>query len=330
MSTAAPLLEVSGLTVEFSLPGKTIRAVDNASFQLGAGEVLGIVGESGSGKTVLARSLMRLVHTPPGRYAAGSIRFEGEDLLQKSEAEMRALRSGRIAMIFQEPMTALNPVLTIGYQVGETLRLHENMSAARANAAAVELLRRVRVADPERRVAEYPHQLSGGMRQRAMIAMALARRPRLLIADEPTTALDVTIQAQILALLRELRTTSGISVILISHNLGVVADIADRVMVVYAGSPVECAPTRAVFRTPQHPYTTALLAAIPRLDRERRRLDAIDGSLPALDALPVGCRFHPRCPLAIATCRERDPPLVNVAPGHLVKCWRAVPPGGAA
>ena len=327
---AAPLLAVSDLKIQFGKGRSLVRAVDGVSFAVRRGETLGIVGESGSGKSVTARSILRLVQTPPGRYAGGEILFEGEDLLKKSEAGMRAIRGNRISMIFQEPMTSLTPVLTVGYQIAESLRLHQKLSAAEARKTAVALLQRVRIADAERRVDEYPHQLSGGMRQRAMIAMALACRPKLLIADEPTTALDVTIQAQVLALLAELRSELGMSIILITHNFGIVAEVADRVAVMYAGVVVETAPTAEILRDPRHPYTKGLLGCIPRLEGNKRRLNAIKGSIPSPGSLPTGCRFHPRCPSAMPICAAQDPPEVEVTPGHIAKCWLESPPAAEA
>ncbi|MCC7272919.1 MAG: ABC transporter ATP-binding protein [Alphaproteobacteria bacterium] len=316
-----PLLEVKALRTHFSTADGNVPAVDGVSFALDPGETLGVVGESGSGKSVMARSIMRLVQTPPGRYVSGEIVFEGEDLLKKSAAAMTEVRGNRIAMIFQEPMTSLNPVLTIGYQIAEALRLHGRGNWADARNQAVALLQRVRIADPRRRARDYPHQLSGGMRQRAMIAMALACRPRLLIADEPTTALDVTIQAQILGLMRELKADLDMSMILVTHNLGIVADIADRVLVMYAGKIVEAAPVARIFDQPLHPYTVGLLGSIPKLRERVPRLAAIAGTMPRPTAMPGGCRFHPRCPHAMPICGEREPPERQSAPGHRVSCW---------
>ena len=319
----APLLNVNELVTEFRSREGVFRAVDGVSFQLKKGETLGVVGESGCGKSVTSLSIMRLVPDPPGRISGGSIEFQGEDLLGKSPAAMRAIRGRDISMIFQEPMTSLNPVYTVGEQIVEAIRLHEPVSPGEARQRAVEMLRRVRIPSPEQRVDDYPHQMSGGMRQRAMIAMALACQPKLLIADEPTTALDVTIQAQILDLLRDLREETGTSIILITHDLGVVAEVAHRVVVMYAGSIVEEASVISLFRDPQHPYTLGLLGSIPKLDVDEGRLTAIDGTVPNPYHMPQGCRFHPRCPFADEQCRHGQPPLELVRPGHRVACWHA-------
>ncbi|WP_207536880.1 ABC transporter ATP-binding protein [Sabulicella rubraurantiaca] len=318
-----PLLEVEGLRTVFRTSAGEVPAVDGVSLSVERGKTLGIVGESGCGKSVLSLSIMRLV-AHPGRIAAGSVRLEGKDLTTLSPAAMRDLRGRDIAMIFQEPMTSLNPVHTVGFQVTEGVRAHEpGLSAAELRARGIEALRRVRIPSPERRFDEYPHQLSGGMRQRVMIAMALAGRPKLLIADEPTTALDVTVQAQILDLLRELQAETGMAVILITHDLGVVAEMADDVAVMYAGKVVEQTDARRLFDDPQHPYTLGLLGSIPRLDEEREDLLAIRGAVPPPFALPPGCRFAPRCPFAIAACNEAQPPLLPVAEGHGAACIRA-------
>jgi oligopeptide/dipeptide ABC transporter ATP-binding protein len=318
------LLRVENLRTWFDTEAGTLRAVDGVSFSMSRGEVLGVVGESGSGKSVMARSILRLVQCPPGRYAEGRIVFEGEDLLEKSERQMRDVRGDRISMIFQEPMTSLNPVLTIGFQIAEALRLHRKLDWRAAGRESIELLRQVGIANPERRAGEYPHQLSGGMRQRGMIAMALAGRPALLIADEPTTALDVTIQAQILALLADLRATIGMSILLISHNLGVVSQMADRILIMYAGTTVESASSEQLFENPQHPYTRGLLASTPTVEHRRARLQAIEGNIPPLSQLPEGCRFHPRCPHAMPVCRSEAPPEVTVEQGHRARCWLLV------
>jgi peptide/nickel transport system ATP-binding protein/oligopeptide transport system ATP-binding protein len=304
--------------------------VDGVDLSLAPGRTLGIVGESGCGKSMLSLSIMRLV-PPPGRVVAGSVRLAGRDLLNLSSREMRDVRGRDVAMIFQEPMTSLNPVHSVGFQIVEALRSHRGGSARALREEAIEALRQVRIPAPERRFDEYPHQLSGGMRQRVMIAMALACRPKLLIADEPTTALDVTVQAQILDLLRELQASTGMAIILITHDLGVVAEMADEVAVMYAGRVIERASARALFEDPQHPYTLGLLGSIPRLDEERERLLAIEGMVPPPFALPAGCRFHPRCPFADATCGEgTPPPLRALAPAHEAACLRApvesVPP----
>jgi len=320
----APLLQVEGLETQFASAGGVVRAVDGVSFHINPGETLGVVGESGSGKSVTALSIMRLIPEPPGRIAAGAIRYQGRDLLALSAAEMRRIRGKDIAMIFQEPMTSLNPVHTIGAQIAETVRLHEGLSRRDALDKAVEMLRIVHISNPERRVAEYPHQLSGGMRQRVMIAMALACNPKLLIADEPTTALDVTIQAQILELLNELKSRFDMAVLLITHDMGVIAETAQRVVVMYAAQVVEEAPVAELFAAPLHPYTQGLLRSIPRIDLSgtgKQRLEQIPGTVPVLrgTARP-GCRFAPRCALAEPHHRTTTPPLREVRPGHKVAC----------
>ncbi|WP_149535952.1 ABC transporter ATP-binding protein [Siccirubricoccus phaeus] len=317
----APLLAIDGLRTVFRTSSGEVAAVDGVSLAVPRGRTLGIVGESGCGKSMLSLSVMRLVPRP-GRVAAGSVRLEGRDLLTLSPAEMRSVRGGQVAMIFQEPMTSLNPVHTIGDQIIEAMQAHE-AGGRDLRDRAIEALRRVRIPAPERRLDEYPHQLSGGMRQRVMIAMALACRPKLLIADEPTTALDVTVQAQILDLLRELQAETGMSIILITHDLGVVAEMADEVAVMYAGRVVEQATARALFEDPQHPYTLGLLGSIPRLDEERDRLLAIEGAVPPPFALPPGCRFAPRCPFSITECTAAMPPLRELAEGHGAACIRA-------
>ncbi len=317
------LLAIEGLRTTFRQPMGEVAAVDGVDLSLAHGETLGVVGESGCGKSVLSLSIMRLV-PPPGRIAAGSIRFEGTDLLSLPPSTMRGLRGNRIAMIFQEPMTSLNPVFTVGRQITEAMRAHDRSLGQRTlRSRAIEALARVRIPTPERRFDEYPHQLSGGMRQRVMIAMALACRPDLLIADEPTTALDVTVQAEILGLLGELQRETGMAIVLITHDLGVVAEVADRVAVMYAGRIVEEAPTISLFDDPQHPYTLGLLGSIPRLDQAHERLLAIEGSVPPPFALPPGCRFHPRCVFVAPECAMRDPPLATLGPGHRVACLRA-------
>jgi len=323
-TSTSPLLSVRGLKVAFSTEQGPAPAVDDVSFDVKPGEVLGIVGESGSGKSVTALSIMGLLPTPPGRITGGEILFQGEDLLKKSRTEMRKIRGGAISMIFQEPMTSLNPVFSIGDQVSEAIRWHENLGPAAARDRAIEMLTKVGIPSPQRRLDDYPHQLSGGMRQRVMIAMALSCNPKLLLADEPTTALDVTIQAQILDLLRELQAEFHMAVILITHNMGVVAEFADRVMVMYAGRAAERAPVEQVFDHPSHPYTKGLLASIPDLDEDRRRLTAIPGMMPNPLALPPGCRFEPRCGYAIPACRQALPPLIGVGPDHEAACIRAL------
>jgi oligopeptide/dipeptide ABC transporter ATP-binding protein len=324
MTTDTPLLVVNGLRTEFRSGGSSFAAVDGISFSLAPGETLGIVGESGCGKSVTSLSIMRLVPNPPGRITAGEIRLEGRNLLDLPESDMRAVRGDDIAMIFQEPMTSLNPVQTVGDQIIEAVQLHRSLSAAAARARALEMLQLVKIPSPETRLDEYPHQLSGGMRQRVMIAMALACDPKLLIADEPTTALDVTIQAQILDLLRDLRERTGAAIMLITHDLGVVAELAHRVIVMYAGRIVEEAPVGLLFSDPQHPYTLGLLGSIPRLGSDGdERLTAIEGVVPNPYALPPGCRFSPRCPLADEKCRAEQPALREIVPGHRAACWKA-------
>jgi peptide/nickel transport system ATP-binding protein len=321
------LLEIRDLVTEFRTEHGTVRAVDQVSFEIPKSKTLGVVGESGCGKSVTALSVMRLVASPPGKIAGGSIKYAGKDLLQLAEPEMRAIRGNRIAMIFQEPMTSLNPVFTAGDQVAEAVRLHQKKSRAEALAIAVEMFRKVGIPSPEDRVHSYPHQLSGGMRQRVMIAMALACRPDLLIADEPTTALDVTIQAQILDLLRQLQRDLGMSILLITHDLGVIAEMADEVVVMYAGRVVERAATADLFAAPRHHYTAGLLRSVPSYgqthgpddDVERARLQEIKGMVPALTDLPVGCKFVDRCPAAQDKCRETEPPLVPLG-ASMVRC----------
>jgi peptide/nickel transport system ATP-binding protein len=317
------LLSIEGLRTTFRTAHGEIAAVDGVDLSVARGRTLGIVGESGCGKSILSLSIMRLVPAP-GRIAAGRITFDGRDLLALSPAAMRDIRGNRIAMIFQEPMTSLNPVFTVGDQIMEAMRAHDRAaSAAALRARAIEALSRVRIPAPERRFEEYPHQLSGGMRQRVMIAMALACNPDLLIADEPTTALDVTVQAQILDLLRELQRESGMAIILITHDLGIVAEMADEVAVMYAGRVVERAPGAAIFDDPQHPYTLGLLGSIPKIDETRDRLLAIEGTVPPPFDLPQGCRFHPRCVFADAACAAHDPPLRDLGAAHRVACLHA-------
>ena len=317
-----PLLEVAHLTTHYVAARGTrvTRAVEDVSFALNEGQTLGVVGESGSGKTTLALSLLRLL--PPGaRTVAGAIRFEGEDLLAKTATEMRKIRGKRMAMILQDPMASLNPLFTIGDQVAESIRIHEQASRRSAGERARGLLRSVRIAAPEVRVREYPHQLSGGMRQRVVGAIALACGPRLLIADEPTTSLDVTIQAQYLKLLRDLQREHGLAMIFITHNLGIVAKMCDTVAVMYAGRIVESGPTRRIFAAPAHPYTQALVDSIPRLGDGRSRLRAIEGQPPDPAALPSGCAFHPRCPDVMEQCRTAAPRVFTIAADHIAACW---------
>jgi oligopeptide/dipeptide ABC transporter ATP-binding protein len=314
-----PLLRVDHLTTVFDLPSGSVPAVNDVSFEIRQGETLGIVGESGSGKSVTAFSIMRLVQSP-GRIAGGSISFKGRNLLQLSEREMRHVRGAEISLIFQEPMTALNPVFTIGDQLRETLLVHGKATRGDAQTRAIELLQAVRIPDAAGRVNDYPHQLSGGMRQRVLIAMALACKPALVIADEPTTALDVTIQAQILDLLREMKAAFNLSLMLITHDLGVIAETADRVAVMYAGRIVEQGAVRDVFRAPQHPYTRGLLASIPGGARGTR-LRAIEGTVPMLGALPRGCAFNPRCPDRFEPCTGTPPDDYATGAGHTAKCY---------
>lgn len=317
------LLEVEDLQVHFRTPHGVNRAVDGVSFNIGEGETLAVVGESGCGKSVTAMSVLRLIPEPPGRIA-GAIRFAGRDLLRVSEVEMRRVRGNDISMIFQEPMTSLNPVLTIGRQIGETLRLHQGLDGNAAEARAIEMLSLVGIPEPQRRVREYPHQLSGGMRQRAMIAIALACNPKLLIADEPTTALDVTIQAQVLDLMKDLKRRVGAAIVLITHDLGIVAEVAERVMVMYAGRKVEEAPAADLFRNPRHPYTRGLLGAVPKLgsslDGTASRLTEIPGQVPSLKQKIEGCVFAGRCQLATDLCRSVAPGLDQKAARHTVAC----------
>jgi peptide/nickel transport system ATP-binding protein len=317
------LLRVEGLRTVFKTSSGLVRAVDGVDLSVARGRTLGIVGESGCGKSMLSLSIMRLV-PQPGRTVDGKVLLDGKNLLDIPTSQMRQVRGGQIAMIFQEPMTSLNPVHSVGRQLVEAMKVHAPKESASAlKEQGIAALKRVRIPSPERRFDEYPHQLSGGMRQRVMIAMALACKPRLLIADEPTTALDVTVQAQILDLLRELQSETGMSIILITHDLGVVAEMADDVAVMYAGKVVERTSARALFEDPQHPYTLGLLGSVPRLDEERDRLLAIEGAVPPPFAFPDGCRFNPRCPFAIAPCRTELPPLREVVPGHAVACIRA-------
>jgi peptide/nickel transport system ATP-binding protein len=317
------LLEVRNLRTHFAIEGREFAAVDDVSFDVATGRTLGIVGESGCGKSVTSLSIMGLVPQPPGRIAGGEILFEGADLLQLPAAAMRELRGNRISMIFQEPMTSLNPAFTVGDQIVEGIVRHRRGTRGEARARAIEMLRQVRIPSPERRFDEYPHRLSGGMRQRVMIAMALSCGPKLLIADEPTTALDVTIQAQILDLMRALREETGTAIVLITHDLGVIAEVADDVVVMYAGRVVERAPVAALFESPQHPYTIGLLGSIPRLHLEQGRLAAIEGQVPNPETPLQGCRFHPRCPFSVERCARESPPPFEIAPAHVVACWRA-------
>jgi peptide/nickel transport system ATP-binding protein/oligopeptide transport system ATP-binding protein len=315
------LLQVSDLQVHLFTRSGVVRAVDGVSFSLEAGRALGIVGESGCGKTMTALALMRLIPEPPARIVGGAIRFDGQDVVTMPPDRLRALRGGDIAMIYQDPMTTLNPVLTVGEQIAEAVRLHRGDNRSAAAARAVEMLKLVGIPDPDRVARAWPHQLSGGMRQRAVIGMALACDPRLLIADEPTTALDVTIQAQILDLLRRLQGELGTAIILITHDLGVTADLVDDVMVMYAGKAVEHAPVRWLFADPRHPYTRGLLRSVPSLELREHRLRTIEGSVPPPQAMPHGCRFHPRCALVRDACRDAEPPLVDAGHDTRAACW---------
>jgi peptide/nickel transport system ATP-binding protein len=317
-----PLLELRRLAVSFSTDDGTVHAVDGIDLALQRGRTLGLVGESGCGKSVTSLAVMGLL-PPENSHVSGEVRFEGRDLLKIATAELRDLRGARLAMIFQEPMTSLNPSYTIGNQIIEAIQRHQGLAAGAARQRAIDMLRLVRISNPEKRIDDYPHKLSGGMRQRAMIAMALACGPKLLIADEPTTALDVTIQAQILDLMRGLRRDTDTAIILITHDLGVVAEMADDVAVMYAGQIVEHAPVAALFARPEHPYTVGLLGSIPKIDEKRERLPSIEGRVPDMTQPPAGCRFAARCPFVEPACRERDPPLVEVTPGHYSRCRRA-------
>ena len=318
-----PLLAVDHLVTSFRTERGVVRAVDGVSFAVGRGQTLGLVGESGCGKSVTSLSILRLIQSPPGRIEPGSrIAFEGRNLLDLADADMRRVRGNRISMIFQEPMTSLNPVFTIGDQIAEVFRIHRGASRRAALVEAEAMLKLVRIPAPEQRLYEYPHQLSGGMRQRVMIAMALACRPALLIADEPTTALDVTIQAQILGLMNDLKRELDMAMLLITHDLGVVAEVCDQVAVMYAGKVVEEGPVEAIFRDARHPYTAGLLRSIPQLGRKAARLPTIEGSVPSLANLPQGCRFQSRCPKAHDRCRAAEPPLVSTGSGsHRAACW---------
>jgi peptide/nickel transport system ATP-binding protein len=324
-SRAANILEIDNLKTYFFTRDGIVRAVDGVSFSLSESETLGVVGESGCGKSITALSILRLIQSPPGRIVGGAIRFQGENLLERSEPAMRALRGNDISMIFQEPMTSLNPVLTIGHQITETLTLHQGLSRHAARDRAIEMLKLVHIPEASRRIRQYPHELSGGMRQRVMIAIALACNPKVLIADEPTTALDVTIQAQILQLIEELKEKLGTAVILITHDLGVVAETAQRVVVMYAGRRVEEAPVGDLFESPLHPYTRGLMAAVPRLgsacEGKRQRLAEIPGMVPSLRDMPLGCSFAPRCAFASAQCRAEYPPIEMACADHYVACW---------
>ena len=319
-----PLLEVKNLKTHFYTYEGVVKAVDGVSYDLEAGETLGLVGESGCGKSVSAMSLMRLIPEPPGKILEGEILFEGQDILKLGMDEMRSIRGAQMSMVFQEPMTSLNPVLTLEKQLGETLQLHKGMTRQEARVESIDLLARVGIPDPERRVRQYPHQFSGGMRQRVMIAMALSCNPRIIIADEPTTALDVTIQAQILELMKGLTKEFGVAMIVITHNLGVVARYADRMNIMYAGKIIERGESSEIYRNPRHPYTVGLLKSVPRLDLPRRaKLDPIEGQPPDLIDVPDGCSFRARCKWAVDKCATVEPPLELVGTGHYSACWRS-------
>ncbi len=317
------LLQVEKLKTYFYIHGGVAQAVDGVSFTLQKGETLGLVGESGCGKSVTSLSMMRLVPQPPGKIVSGAIRFEGRDLLSLSEHDMRDVRGNDIAMIFQEPMTSLNPVFTCGSQIDEAVVRHQGLGRAAARKKTVDMLQKVGIPDPARRANEYPHHLSGGMRQRVMIAMALSCTPDILIADEPTTALDVTIQAQILELLTQLQQDFGMAVLMITHDLGIIAEVADRVAVMYAGKIVETGRVEEIFTDPRHPYTRGLLASVPKLNEQKERLSVIPGTVPDAVHFPQACRFSPRCPDAEAICREQQPALLQIDGGHAVACWMA-------
>ena len=317
------ILEITGLKVHFKTDDGWVRAVDGVDIGVEAGETLCIVGESGCGKTVTAKTILKLIDMPPGKIVAGRINWQGKDIVPMSPTQMRAIRAKEIGFIFQEPMTSLNPVYTVGDQIAESVRTHEGLSRKAAMDRAAEMLRLVNIPNPKRRIDDYPHQFSGGMRQRVMIAMALACNPKLIIADEPTTALDVTIQAQILDLMEEMKQRLGMAVLLITHAMGVVAEVAQRVVVMYAGKVVEEAPVAALFASPRHPYTQGLIRSIPRLDlaaTEHRRLEAIPGTVPSLLHPPPGCRFAARCRFVTDACRAAEPPLREISPGHKVAC----------
>lgn len=322
MSQAETILEIKDLCVEFQTVEGTVHAVDHLNYTLHKGEKLGIVGESGSGKSVSSLGMMQLIPNPPGRITGGEILYHGKDLVKASEKEMQKIRGNEISMIFQEPMTSLNPIIKCGKQIAESLRLHRGMKKKEAMEEAVRMMRAVGIANPEVRAHEYPHQMSGGMRQRVMIAMALACQPQILIADEPTTALDVTIQAQILDLIRELNESMGTSVVFITHDLGVVSELCDTVIVMYTGHIVEQAPVKELFESPKHPYTKGLLNAIPKITRERNPLETIEGMVPNPTERIEGCSFSLRCPYATDQCRKAEPPMAELSDGRLVRCWQ--------
>ena len=322
-STEEYLLEIKDLRTYFNTDDGVAKAVDGVNYAIKPGETLGVVGESGCGKSVTAMSVMRLIPMPPGEIVGGEIRFQGRNLLDLSEAEMRKIRGNEISVIFQEPMTSLNPVFKVGQQIGEALILHQKLSKQEARQRTIELLEKVGIPDPSKRIDEYPHQMSGGMKQRVMIAMALACGPALLIADEPTTALDVTIQAQILDLLKDLQREEGMAILMITHDLGVIAESADHVVVMYAGKVVEYAPVEELFESPRHPYTIGLFRSLPVVGEEKAELEVIKGNVPNPLEFPTGCKFWPRCPHAAEKCRTEEPSLEEIGTEHTVSCWRA-------
>jgi len=321
-----PLLKVQGLKTYFFLERGVVKAVDGVDFEIKKGEIFGVVGETGCGKSVTSLSILRLIPSPPGKIVEGEVIFEGENLLEKSKEEMRKIRGNRISMIFQDPHTSLDPVFTVGYQIAESIELHQVIeqhliSAEEVPRKVIEMLKLVKIPDPEHRVVEYPHMFSGGMKQRTMIAMMLSCNPSLLIADEPTTAVDVTIQAQILDLMRELRQKLGMSILIITHNLGVIAEMCDRVAVMYAGNIVEQGDLKTLFKSPKHPYTRALLEAVPKVGTKKGELASIPGMVPSLITPPPGCKFHPRCPYAMDICRKKFPQMVEIGKGQLARCF---------
>ncbi len=324
------LLETKDLTTYFYTDDGVVKAVEGVDLKIRVGETLGLVGESGCGKSVTSLSIMRLVPWPPGKIVKGEVWFKGEDLLKKTEEEMRRVRGSQISMIFQEPMTSLNPVFTVGFQVMEAILVHQDVTEEEAKKKAIEMLDLVGIPDPEKRFYNYPHQMSGGMRQRVMIAMALSCNPDLLISDEATTALDVTIQAQILELMKDLKKKIGMAILMITHNLAVIAEMADSIAVMYTGRIVEYSDVKTIFKNPQHPYTYGLLHSIPLVTKPRKpgeRLATIEGVVPNPYHMPKGCKFHPRCPYATKKCREEEPPLEEISPGHWVRCWNYLKPG---
>lgn len=328
MDNREVLVDVKNLRTFFYTEDGVVPAVDGVDLTIHRGEILGLVGESGCGKSVTALSIMRLIPNPPGKIISGEIMFHGEDLLKKSEEEMRLIRGDKISMIFQEPMTSLNPVFTVGDQISEAITLHQKIDEAEARKRTVEMLHLVGIPEPERRYRQYPHELSGGMRQRVMIAMALSSNPELLISDEATTALDVTIQAQILDLMRGLQKKLGMAILIITHNLAVVAEMAETIAIAYAGKIVENASATEIFKSPRHPYTYGLLQSIPKFTERRTNepLPAIEGMVPSPYHMPNGCRFNPRCPFATEKCRAEEPELLELTPGHLVRCFHPIEP----